>query len=338
MHRCLQARAAFTLVELLVVIAIIAILMALLLPAVESANEAARKLHCQNHLKQLSLGFHNHHSQFGHFPSGGWGYYWVGDPDRGSDEFQPGSWIYNLLPYIEQLEMHQLGADGQRDVVTPQQKLGASQREAFVLPITSCPSRRAPGTVPAFYYPQWLGFNMDPDTPRFSFTDYAGNTGDNPQSGGCEAGPGPSTLADGDGRDYWEDRGRGDFIDRSQITGVILLRDSIRISQILDGTSNTYLVGEKYLNPDDYKTGADQADNEGIYSGYANNTLRHTNSIPMRDRKGVVSLCQFGSAHPSGFNIALCDGSVRSIDYSIDLNVHVNLGNRKDGNNSDLKP
>ncbi len=108
--KCLshRARHAFTLIELLVSIAIIGILVGLLLPAVQAAREAARRMVCQNHLKQIGLGFHMHHSSIGWFPTGGWGWDWTGDADRGFDERQPGGWTYNLLPFIEQNDLHDL--------------------------------------------------------------------------------------------------------------------------------------------------------------------------------------------------------------------------------------
>jgi prepilin-type N-terminal cleavage/methylation domain-containing protein len=99
----------FTIVELLVVIGIIGMLMALLLPAVQSARESVRRAQCANHLRQLGLAMQHHVSDFGRYPTNGWGYLWVGCPDRGTDVNQPGGWIYNILPYIEQSNLRAMG-------------------------------------------------------------------------------------------------------------------------------------------------------------------------------------------------------------------------------------
>jgi prepilin-type N-terminal cleavage/methylation domain-containing protein len=132
----------FTLVELLVVIAIIGVLVALLLPAVQAAREAARRTQCINHLKQIGLASINHNDSQGFLPSGGWGWYWVGDPDRGAGKDQPGSWIYHIFPYAELQNLHQLGSDGQSDVITVGQRNGVAQAMETPVSFINCPSRR----------------------------------------------------------------------------------------------------------------------------------------------------------------------------------------------------
>ncbi len=94
-------RRGFTLVELLAVIAIIGLLVSLLLPAVQSARESARRAHCGNNVRQLALGCLAHLNQHGSFPSAGWGWCWTGDPDRGFGKSQPGSWAFSVLSFIE---------------------------------------------------------------------------------------------------------------------------------------------------------------------------------------------------------------------------------------------
>src|SRR6476620_9930575 len=102
----------FTLVELLVVIAIIGILVALLLPAVQGAREAARRAQCKNHLKQLALGFILHEDAHKFLPTGGWGYMWMSHPSQGFGLNQPGGWGFTTLPYIEQQAIYDYGAGG----------------------------------------------------------------------------------------------------------------------------------------------------------------------------------------------------------------------------------
>ncbi|NQT38164.1 MAG: DUF1559 domain-containing protein, partial [Planctomycetes bacterium] len=131
-------RRGFTLVELLVVIAIIGILIGLLLPAVQSVREAARRIQCANHLKQMGLGALNHEEAHGFFPSCGWGWAWIGDPDRGFGETQPGGWIYNLLPFVEQDALHNLGA-GKSD---SEKRAFAGEVANTPIAMFNCPSRR----------------------------------------------------------------------------------------------------------------------------------------------------------------------------------------------------
>ena len=93
----MNIRTAFTLVELLVVMTIIAILVGLTLPAVNGARETARRVICTNNLTQLSRAMNTHVTTQGFFPSGGWGWFWIGEPDCGYGSQQPGSWFFNIM-------------------------------------------------------------------------------------------------------------------------------------------------------------------------------------------------------------------------------------------------
>jgi prepilin-type N-terminal cleavage/methylation domain-containing protein len=312
-----RGRRAFTLVELLVVIAIIGILVMLMLPAVQSAREAARRMQCQNHLKQMGLGWHNHHSGLNCLPSGGWGWTWLGEPDRGTGKAQPGGWVFNTLPYVEQQNLRDLGKGQTGANFTNAVKLRAQTAVSFF----NCPSRRAPKA-----YKDGSGYNTSQGSvsPGVSGrTDYAANCGN---QGRNELWGGPGSLAAGDTDTGWPDA--------SGETGVCFQKSEISFSDISDGTTNTFMIGEKYLPPENYTTGADAADNENMYVGYDNDLYRSTNSgygLPAQDRAGVVNKQSWGSAHASGFNMCMCDGSIRNISYTIDMTLFSLLGHRADG-------
>src|SRR3954463_10008918 len=101
---------AFTLVELLIVISICGMLIQMLLPAVEMSREASRRIQCANNLHQIALGFQLHENAQGYYPSSGWGWQWVGHPDRGYGDEQPGGWAYNILSFVEQQSIRELGS------------------------------------------------------------------------------------------------------------------------------------------------------------------------------------------------------------------------------------
>jgi prepilin-type N-terminal cleavage/methylation domain-containing protein len=308
-----RRRRGFTLVELLVVIAIIGVLVALLLPAVQSARESARRTQCMDHLRNLGLATLLHEDSVGHYPSGGWGYRWVGLPDRGFGEAQPGGFVYNILPFIEETALHDLGSG----LPMSQQLQASAQRVATAIPIFNCPTRREP--IP---YENNQGGSIRGSAPVTvsGRTDYAGNGGDL----FVFYGSGPETLEQGDAPGYaWPSM--------ESNTGLVYLRSKIQTKQIVDGTTNTYFVGEKYVNPDYYTTGQDPGDNESMYSGDDYDVARWAAVRPVGDRPGLVAHPAFGSAHVSGFHMMFCDGSVRHISYDIELATHRGLGNRKDG-------
>ena len=108
--------------------------------------------------------------------------------------------------------------------------------------------------------------------------------------------------------------------------------NSIRIRDITDGASKTYLVGEKYLDPDFYDTGSDPADDESIYAGFANGVTRMTVYYVYQDTPGLQTFpAGFGSAHADIFNMSMCDGSVHPISYSIPPSLHQALSTRNGG-------
>ena len=297
-------RRGFTLVELLVVIAIIGILVALLLPAIQAAREAARRTQCTNHLKQIGLAFQNHHDTYKYFPSGGNGWVHPPDYDGASGSEPPGlpwiapkqraGWGFQILPFAEQQIVWEGSGATTKD---------GAQIAAIGAPVSFffCPSRRPPQTISAA---SWYG---PAGTYAHTPTDYAASQGTG--NNGVVV-----YVADASGAGAWSGQG------------------PITTALVTDGTSNTILVGEKRLNR--LGLGAIQSDdNEGYTSGWDHDVIRRTDRDPRPDpnASGAYGEERFGSSHPGGFQVVLADGSVRFLSFDIDLTNFSRLGHRSDG-------
>lgn len=294
-----RARPGFTLIELLVVIAIIGILVGLLLPAVQKVREAASNTQCNNNLKQIALGMILYHDNGGtnRFPQGG------GDPGSQNPAIRAFyfGWTFQIYPFIEQQSLYNLvpnPTDPFYDISTDANgSTILNTLDTTPVKIFYCPARR----IPKLYHGD-------------AITDYAGNSG--------------TTGTD----------------------GVIVLNNSpnfsgVRMGHVVDGKSNTMLVGERRINIASMNSTSDCYDNEpAVRAANDCDVLRRAQVVgtswltPAQDLNDPTNtnyfcgstLCQFGSSHPRGMYVALCDGSVRRVGYGVDPTTFMSLCARED--------
>ena len=324
-RRYRQSTRGFTLVELLVVIAIIGILVGLTLPAVQYARESARRIQCSNNLKQLGLGAQQHLEAQGYFPSGGWGFNWIGDPDYGFGASQPGSWLFSILPFIDQMPLHDLA-------LTDPSKKESLLRDMAMTPlaVANCPSRRRSTLIPQLSV-KVAPYNCTQIANAVARSDYAGNSG---YVGYQSTEPGPLVNA---AATFPNDSQSGTKFKpvNQRYDGVIFQCSQIKTSQIPDGTSNTILFAEKSVDANFYYATAGNSDRRNMYVGQSDDLIRFTFNPPVQDRPGLDGLPSdkyaqswFGSCHTNGINVAFCDGSVRRIGFAVEQKIFQALGTR----------
>ncbi|MBN9518825.1 DUF1559 domain-containing protein [bacterium] len=315
-------RTGFTLIELLVVIAIIAILIGLLLPAVQKVREAAARSKCQNNLKQMGLALHNYEGTYGYFPSAGTNYAWVGTPATTTGQNLNG--LVQLLPYIEQ-----------QALFTQYDNKSASQ--ALVKNGHTLLGGAVGATNIALSTQRVSTFRCPSDNGKETL-----NVGDaNYGQPGVEA---IKTNYDfmaypTSGANYWKNA--------SSITKYMFGENSnSRVAHVTDGTSNTFAMAEGTLDVYDgsraawaYRgwvmTGLDPKDgiNVNVYPSWVSGGLAGT---PLPNKNQASEWWNPGSLHTGGANFLMGDGAVVFIRNGVDTTTLRNLTAMGDGNVAQL--
>ena len=295
-----QRRHGFTLVELLVVIAIIGILVALLLPAVQAAREAARRLQCSNNMKQLALGLHIYHEAEGEFPPGGFYY--------GSTL----SWHTAILPNIEQGNLYK-----QLDHAGPYHSTVNKQAALNPVEVFLCPSSSTKRSVLFTLFNQTADRINGQDTYTQHYQGILGPTGTNPVTSAPYPELFPTNTQGG------------------LATGGTLLHDaSVHIAEIRDGTSNTYLLGElSWDSAGVYRNWARGSDDDEACKCIASaKNIENSMIVAGYPTFGFgFNDASFGSMHPGGTHFAFADGSIHFVFESIDLGLYKSMASRAGG-------
>lgn len=346
-------RAGASRIELLIVVFVIAILAQLIIPAIQSSRESARRAMCKDHLRQLASGAILHMEAHGFLPSGGWSGCYTADPNRGYGREQPGSWAYSLLPYVDLAALRETGKGEslENDELGP----GMIKLHESAPTIFYCPSRRIaqpyPPVAEGSAYWGLLEAKGAERLPRVTKLDYAASSGDSIHHAASSYGAAmwwPKSYEQlRNETPQWTDTDdpNSNFFQ----TGVVHYRSEIAADQIVDGMSKTHLFGEKFMDPksyDDIHNVPDDArlgDNQCAWSGFEWDNQRvawrpgalsdkKEDYQPQQDVSGKVgaTIWAYGSAHPTSLNMAYCDGSVRDVNYDIDLEVHRLNANRLD--------
>ncbi len=321
----IDRRRGFTLIELLVVIAIIAVLIGLLLPAVQKVREAANRMSCQNNLKQLGLACHNFHDATGTLP-----------PLRIADNW--GTWAAVLLPYLEQDNVLKLWDLKKRYYQQAPEAVRQNVKTYF------CPSRRSP---PATFSigDRRTAFPPFAETPG-GLSDYAvcnGNTYTNYNGAivECIRNRPPTVLVN-------SATGQPEFDTGSRSSANTILtawKSQTSLSSITDGSSNTIMVGEKHIRASILHG---RNEDRSVFNGDTERAAVSREAGHVRDARGNVIAgserpltsnpndpflpsLRFGSYHPGVVQFVFCDGSVKPVSTNIDNETLMRLAVRNDG-------
>jgi prepilin-type N-terminal cleavage/methylation domain-containing protein/prepilin-type processing-associated H-X9-DG protein len=318
-----KPRRGFTLIELLVVIAIIAILIGLLLPAVQKVREAANRAKCINNLKQIALATHNYHDVYQAFPGGTYlytGSFKLGPPTQGYTVF------VSLLPFLEQQNLYEEWIFSTPLLNGLQTAAAPTPPGAVVLSILVCPTDQITlNPAPAVKHPA--------GTYYWGITSYGGN-------GGTQSYPNASN----DGIFYAAGPASSPMLSPMNIAGVT------------DGLSNTFLFGERYhrdanfdamVSPVPSSLSTDLMAGYGWWGSPTSEAVADVTEsacaplnylVPSSLPSGVsnqqavnLRICAWGSGHPSGANFALADGSARFVNNSISQTTLIWLSTRAGG-------
>jgi prepilin-type N-terminal cleavage/methylation domain-containing protein len=316
MNSSFKRRSAFTLVELLVVIAIIGVLVAILLPAIQAAREAARRTQCINNLKQIGLAIANYHDARREFPTGGTEP-WHDAGDANTLYGKGYGWMVQILPYVEDTALQNISkgygaGDKAKDLIV----------RGTPLPLYFCPSRRQNILRVA-------GGGED-CSKGCALNDYAGATPDND---GVGTSPNHEPW-------YWQGVTHGNVVGGKKYYGVIVrtvASPAARAKDIKDGHSKTMVVAEKRVFTNRYEIG-DWHDDIGWTDGWDPDIMRYTGYLPGPDvRQGAPGApgseigYHFGAAHSAAMNAVFADGRVTQIAYEIDPITFNSMGDRRDG-------